>query len=460
MAAWPHFVAPAATPDRTVTEDDFVEVTKDIRNIIPDATAFLSLTQQIVASIQKSSDIDIELSQLSEPSHRLHFRSTAQSRDPAERSVEGTLLPPSSPFHVRPLPLLPTICSTNHILHDKRSDLHAQAGASIMQNPTPQAQIIPYPPIRLSPDTRTQALVEHIRGFKEISEELDYASDTDEMLNELKWALRVDPTTVDFGTKQFQAFDPHMLNAVPEPVHIGIRWAQALEVMTKLSIRIRRFSEGARDCIQEVHTENFLLKRRVCEMEAKIDVLPSEVEELREKVKKIEASLDMVLNSGIYSVTSTRMADHSLDRVSKAMQQTPPGNTPNRSSRQREQTPYVSRARKPLRELVSPAQATQPSTLRRPISNGWKRKQKYPSPVRASASTDENVEDELMAAYELRDITRAIKPAPLRIRKISDGLDGHMVPRITKRTENLTASGRAILDPTDEAVFDNDSQIW
>jgi len=453
MKSWSQLMAPMALSGSLTFEGELLQITKDIRHAMPNTGDFLQMTQEILASIKENNSSEIADGSLSD-----HPTSSplSEGSDIGERSVdEGTILPsspslPQSPARTHTSRLAETLHATT------ASKEELENGAIGLSTVTPTSQVLSHPSLRLKRTHPGETMFQQVHGYDQICEEFEYGQTTDVLLNELKWGLKVNPEEIEFTTHECEAFDPLDPGAVPEVVHISVEWAYALEILTQLSTRIRRFSEGTRDCIKEVHAENCLLKRRVCEMETAVEDQSSEVAELRRKVKMPETSLTMVLNSGMHNVTSTRMADHSLNRVSKAMHQSLMHNTPSKSSRQTVQTPYYRRARQPLEEVSSPAQL---SSLQRPICSARKENQRCNTSVYEDTNTNENLEDELMAVRDFQEIVRGPKPAPLKVwRPVDSAYQGTMWT-VDEYDERPAASSGAVLDPAEEAAFDNDSEI-
>ena len=257
-----------------------------------------------------------------------------------------------------------------------------------------------------------------LHGFKQLSEEYITGEDMLTFLNDMKWCLQLDESTHEGDVCDIKAWNPE--DEHRELQNITVTWRSGLniEILERLIAYCNGNNTGTRDCADELYAENALLKRRVVELEKTVERTPSYVDALTAKIALLEAKLDTVLNNGMHTVASTRMAEKSIDRISTAMKPTisslakakpKPSKLPQVAAPKALHVQKTRASRRPL-EIIE-----QNDPLRKRIVSNKAPKMlseaisfEAPAPM---PGRDEETEDDLTAFNQYRNIMRLGRPS-------------------------------------------------
>jgi hypothetical protein len=378
MMAWNRMTKPNGLPTSMATNNELLRVGGEICDALSSLHKFRKETGELVESIRESAKHDAELD-MPVSSTQIQITDDVRSSDRTSASS----------------------CSTPSMDHAPSSP--TQSVGHLPSSP-PLLRPLPIPPVNHEDmPYEEDTLYTNVRGMELLEVEDDHAEETGLILNELKWGLKVDASTCEITSLELDAFDPDDPERELQPVHVMAGWAHAILVMENLFDQSINIIEGTRKGIELVHGENFLLKRRVHELEVEVGDLKA----LKEQVAVLDAKLGIIImngNEGMINDTSTRMADESLHRVSQSLQSPVKSQAPVKVPASHGKLPQARRA------LSTIEPNNQPNLLRRQfISNDQtttkqKRKQLDQEFFSMSAGTDENMEANLLACREIRDI--------------------------------------------------------
>lgn len=410
----------------------------------------------------------------------------ASTTDTIESMAARLSTTPSSPIPSRPLPEPPATAIHRTILTPS-------------EDPLPQ--ILNYPP-----------------GYANLLAEVRQGRATDALINDLTWATQLTNPAANVLTIHVDAYDPENPHREVHTVVQHQDLAMLLNIIGVVSQRVSSFAAGMASCVEQAHAETFLLKRRMNELEdqndemkeamqvrdEELDIIKAQMVNMQQQLDMVKADQDrtmelqemmkehmeMMLSERAHRV-SLKMAEHSINRISRALQ---PDATP--------KTPITAvrvRPRQPLATIATPPR--QPDLFRQRVAGpSGKGKARFKSALQqvmdendvfvdspnsfttaptghtpsistttlSSQFTPYNEESEAqLHFYETFGHGKTAKKALLNIidgreqRIVSSRVDDEDSFKIFDENVALVnGESRAVLNPEMEAEYDDDSELF
>ena len=460
-------------PTSPSKESELIKIAQEIRATFPPAEEFFKATEDMVVMLRESNSIDgdwaipihnprtdVNLEASEEADDDLDLPIIMPGEDAAEEESfmagdveEGTvLLPTSSPARQDP-----TISSTH--------------------SPIP-VRPLPTPPARNdNAGINESSFATELPSLSTLFEEDKYLEETQVMLNNLKWDFKVNPEEREVECVQVVAYDPEDEERQPQDIWVTAPWHTNIVSQHLLYAHCKSIVENTRACLEPLNAENFLLRRRVAQLEDMVETGAKENAETKEKMCALEDKLNMILNNGIHNVATTQIAEQSLDRISRAMQHTKSSMAKVKTPRRGQisaLTAHKPRARRaPLTPTTTSVTPNDP-LRRRIVSNKLPTKLSLAisfEEAPATPASDTDGQNELAAYHEYRNIMRLGKAcsqantftididASPAVEESIDHQQHEQSELVRVISGFFGADERAVLDPVLEQEFDNDSQI-